>query len=370
MSIRGFVLGMAVVVITATAGCAGADPAPAEDAPPPSAGVYAYGTVTFGESALDTESELLVMDGTKKIGSSGPLLLGDRPVFTTDGAYVYTLPSFLDEIIVISVADGEKTSVPCTGCGDRRTECRCQVVAPVGGSRLAWLEGADNHLVRVDLAAESPTPQPTDITVPTENGFLDEKLMPNLIAGTDGAALASYPGKLPGDDLLPAYLVPLEGTPRRLDTGRPDSIDEAIFSSDGTRIAVTGNQEYACSTVTVVDVASGKGATAPVSAKPGTTCEQKDVYVESLWWDLDGTLNVVFEVDRENSTADNSQRRLTDGAWVDAGTGQDNEVRQLSAGTATIQGQAPATLYLETDDDRTEIDTDVRYLTVAPKSQP
>lgn len=370
MSKRWFMAAIALVL----AGCAGEAPAPAE--PPASAGVYAYLTVEFGESVQDTESRMHVMDGTEEIGRSEPLLLGDRPLFTADGRYAFVLPAFLDEIVVVSVDSGETTSVPCEGCGDRQTECHCQIVAPIGGSEIAWLAGPDNRLARVDLAAKSPTPRQTDITLPAQDGFLDEKRIPNLIAGTDGAALASYPGVLPGDDLQPAYLVPLDGAPRQLAPDRPDSIDEAVFSPDGSQVAVTGNQEYACATVTVVDVASGKGETAPVSAEPGTTCERHDVYIESLWWDQDGSLNVVFEVDDEytttentttdNTAPDNGQRRLEGGRWVEAGPEPGSEVRQLSAGTATIEGDAPGTLYVEADGERTEIDTDVRYLTAAP----
>ncbi|MBB4908818.1 hypothetical protein [Actinophytocola algeriensis] len=309
---------------------------------------------------------MLVMDGTEEIGRSGPLLLADRPVFTTDGRYAFTIPSFLDEIIVVSVDSGETTSVPCEGCGDRQSACHCQIVVPIGGSQIAWLAGPDNHLVRTDLAAESPAPRRTDITLPTEDGFLDEKLVPNLIAGTDGAALASYPGVLPGDDLLPPYLVTIDGKPRRLAPDRPDSIDEAVFSPDGTQVALTGNQESTCATVTVTDVASGKGETAPVNAEPGTTCDGHDVYIESLWWDRDGTLNTTFEVDDANTTAEKGQRRLEGGRWVAAGTGPAGEVRQLSAGTATIEGDAPGTLYVETDGERADIDTHVRYVTAAP----
>jgi hypothetical protein len=371
LSIRGFTHGMvAAATAVAVAGCAGEDPATSEDAAKSSAlasaGVYAYLTVEFGESWQDTESQMFVMNGTEEIGRSDPLLLAERPQFTADGRYAFTLPAFLDEIIVIAVDSGRTTSVPCEGCGDRQTDCHCQIVAPIGGSQIAWLAGPDNHLVRVDLAARTPTPQPTAITLPTEDGFLDEKRLPNLIAGTDGAALASYPGVLPGDDLLPAYLVTLDNPPRRLDPGRPDSTDEATFSPDATRVALTGNQENACATVTVVDVASGTGETAPVSAEPGTTCANHDVYIESLWWDQDGSLNLTFEPDDQNTTVKAGQRQLEGGRWVETHTGPASEVRQLSAGTATIQGDAPGTLHIEADGERAEVDTDVRYLTTAP----
>jgi hypothetical protein len=364
MTKRGLTIVAALAV--ALAGCTAEGAGPAEDAPVPSAGVYAYLTIEFGASWQETESELLVMDGTEKVGTSGPLLLADRPQFTTDGKYVFALPSLVDGITVISVESGETTTVPCEGCGDRQTECLCQFLAPIGGSEIAWLAGTDNHLVRVDLSAASPTPRPTTLTVPSADGFLDEVRVPNLIAGTDGAALASYRGILPGDDILQPWLLPLDGQPRQLPTGRADSTDEAVFSPDGTQVALTGGQEYTCASVTVADVATGAGQTAPVSAEPGTSCAEHDVYVESLWWDGDGPLNVVFEVPEENTTADNSQRRLEGGRWVDAGHGADKEVRQLSDGTATIDGEAPATLHIERDGERTKVDTDVRYLTAAP----
>jgi hypothetical protein len=131
-------------------------------------------------------------------------------------------------------------------------------------------------------------------------------------------------------------------------------------------MALTGNQEHACATVTVVDVTSGKSETAPVSAKPGTTCHNHDVYIDSLWWDQDGTLNVTFQADDENTTAKDGQRRLEGGHWEDVSTAQTGEVRQLSAGTATIQGHVPGTLFVKSNGERTKIDTDVRYLTAAP----
>ncbi|MGK5531263.1 hypothetical protein [Streptomyces sp. URMC 129] len=373
VSVRGFARGVVVAgIAVALSGCSGTAPpgdgaAPESPAAPPSsAGVYAYLRVEFGDDWAETASELVVMDGAEEIGRSEPLFLATRPVFTADGRYAFTMPSLLDEIVVVSADSGETRSVPCEGCGDRQADCDCQFVAPIGGSRIAWLDG-DHRLVVTDLADASPAPRQTDITLRTEDGFLDERVSPSLIAGTDGAALAAYPhGSLPGDDLMPAYLVTLDGEPRRLETGRPDSIEEAAFSPDGTRVALTGSQEYACATVTVVDVASGRGETAPVSAEPGTTCDAKDVYIDSLWWDRDGGLNVTCEADDENATAADGQRRLEGGRWVDAGTAPAGEVRRLDDGTATIEGDGPGTLVVESDGERAEIDTDVRYVTAAP----
>jgi hypothetical protein len=218
-----------------------------------------------------------------------------------------------------------------------------------------------------DLADASPTPRQTDITLPTKDGFLDSRVKPHLIAGTDGAALASYPEAYATVNVVQQmYLVTPDGEPRRLDPDRPDSIDEAVFSPDGTQVALTGDQKETCTTVTVVDLTSGESETAPVSAEPGTTCDGIDVYIDSLWWDRNGSLNVTVQADDENTTAEDGQRRLEDGRWVDAGTAPAGEVRQLSAGTATIQGDESGTLFIGNDGERAQIDTDVRYLTAAP----
>lgn len=365
MSMRWFGVVVAATAV-ALAGCTGSGSAPSADASksPASAGVYAYLTVEFGDSWMETKSEMVVMDGAKEIGRSGPLFLTERPVFTTDGRYAFTMPTLGDKIIGVSADGGETKSVPCEGCGDRQSDCHCRIVAPIGGSQIAWLDG-DNHMVVADLAAESPTPRRTDVTLPTVDGFLDKRVSPKLIAGTGGAALAAYPSEsMSGDAVQPAYLVTLDDPPRRLDPGRPDSIDEAVFSPDGTRVALTGNQEFICATVTVVDVKSGKGETARVSAAQGAKCDNHDVYIDSMWWDRDGTLNVTFDADDKNTAAKGGQSRLEGGRWVESGTGPDTEKRRLSAGTATIQSDR--TLSVERDGERIEIDTDVRYLTAAP----
>ncbi|UCM88105.1 hypothetical protein [Streptomyces marincola] len=375
---RTFVVGVLVAALAAaSAGCSGDGDAPSgsgspspSPAPPPSAGGYAYVKVEFGQSWTDTRSQLIVMDGGEEIGRSDPLFLAGRPLFTSDGRHAFVLPSLLDEIVVISADTGETRSVPCEGCEARQTECHCQVVAPIGGSRIAWLDG-ENRLVVTDLADAAPTPRPTDVTLPEQDGFLDERVVPNLIAGTEGAALAAYPhGSLPGDDLMPAFLVTPDDEPRRLDPRRPDAIEEAAFSPDGTRVALTGSQEYACTTVTVVDVASGRGETAPVLAAPGTECEGVDAYIDSMWWDPDGSLHVSYEIDegdtwsQESTAPEQYQRRLHEGRWVDADVGRATEQRQLSAGTATIRGDG--TLLVGSGGRQTEIDTDVRYLIAAP----
>ncbi|QDL68148.1 hypothetical protein DNK48_00810 [Streptomyces malaysiensis subsp. malaysiensis] len=374
MPMRRVMLGVVVVAMTAVlAGCSGggstgdASPSKSPTSPLASAGVFAYLKVQIGEDWRQTKSQMVVMDGNKKVGHSAPLLLADRPIFTADGRYALTMPSFLDEVVAVSVANSKTKSVPCEGCGDRKSECQCQIVAPIGGSRIAWLDG-NHHLVITDLADASPRPRRTDVTLPTQDGFLEQRVSPQLIAGTDGAALAAYPetSKTGFDVIKQAYLVTPDGKPRRLRPDRQDSIDEAVFSPDGTQVALTGNQEDACATVTVADVASGKGKTAPVSAKPGATCDNKDVYIDSLWWDRDTTLNVTFQADHENTTAKDGQRRFEGGRWVDAGVPQTGEVRQLNAGTATIQGHAPGTLFIRSDGERAKIDTDVRYVTAAP----
>lgn len=373
MGIRRGALGLvmvlavaAAVIAVAVAGSSGDGSTPSAKAPESTvaAGVYAYMRIEFADDWTQTQGELVVMDGTERIGSAPFGLLGTRPEFTADGRYAFTL-LLGDDLAVVSARNGKARTVTCEGCSDRQLKCQCQLVVPIGASRVAWLDGA-HHLVVMDLSAAAPTPRRTDTTVPVEDGFLDERISPNLIAGTDGTALAAYPhGSLPGDDLLPAYLVTPDGKPRRLRPGRPDSIEEAAFSADGTHLALTGNQEYACASVTVVDVASGKGKTAPVSAQPGVKCKEHDVYVDSLWWDRDGSLNADVQADDDHPTAEDGQRRLEDGRWVAASTGPAVTEHHLDAGAKAVRDDW--TLYVTVDAKRTKIDTKVRYVTVAPR---
>lgn len=354
----------AVVALVVVTGSSGDGKESGDDAKAsPSAGVYAYMTVDIGESLVQTTSEMTVADGTERIGRTPIPFPGTSPLFTTDGRYAFTLTPD-DEIIVISVKNGKVTTVPCDGCGDRNLECQCQTVVPFGGSQVAWL-GRGNRLTTVDLAATPREPRTPDVTVPVADGFLDEKIKPNLIAGTDGTALAAYPpGGLPGDDVLPAYLVTAEGAPRRFDPDRPDAIEQAAFSPDGTKVALAGTQEYVCATVTVADIASGKGETAPVHAGPGTKCKETDVYVDSLWWEDDDSPHVYFQASDDYPGAKDGQRRLDGGTWVAPGGPAAGETHRLRGGATVTRDDWK--LYVRDDGDRTRIDGDVRHVTVAP----
>jgi hypothetical protein len=325
-----FVAGVTVMVaVLAVASGPRSDTAEPELGGP--ANVYAYLKVeNSGDSWATMESRLVLMDGTEYIGGED-LLLGDDPLFTLDGAYVFSRVPLLDEIVAISVADGESFTVPCEGCDDLMTECFCQGVVPVGGSRIAWLD-AERRLVLVDLAAESPAPQQTGVVVPTAEGMFDPEL-PALVAGADGLALAAYPGELYGSP-TPIYMVPLEGEPRKLDGVRPDSVRAAAFSADGAQVALVGTDDSTCTTITVLEVASGQGTTAPVVAEPGAACNGQDVYVNSIWWDPDGVLNAYCAPDyyAADGTAE-LQRRFEGGAWV-AAHDDDLEQHLLDSGAS------------------------------------
>jgi hypothetical protein len=148
-----------------------------------------------------------------------------------------------------------------------------------------------------------------------ETDFVDEVIHPQLIAGTDGLAVASYPGES-FDAAAPIFLVPLEGEPRRIDAIRPDSVDQAAISPDRSQVALTGSREFACATVTLVHLASDTGETTPVQAQPGTTCEREDAYISALWWDADGSLYVEFESADEVIDLDVRRRFEDGGGWM------------------------------------------------------
>lgn len=326
--------------------------------------VYAYIRIDFGQTIYDSTSRLVLMDGEEFIGAE-TFVLAQDPVFTLDGEFVFVRASFLNEITAISVSTGETVTVPCEGCDDHFLECHCQAVVPVGGSMIAWLNASD-RLVYADLAADPPTVHETSTVLPTEVRWGDEVIHPQLIAGTDGLAVASYPGES-FDASAPIHLVPLEGEPTRLDAIRPDSVDQAAFSPDGAQVALTGDREFTCTTVTVVDIASGAGETTPVSADPGTTCERQDQIITAMWWDTEGLLNVIFESSEDDVDAP-VHRRLEDGLWVDAET---TDTYPLNADTALqirdLDDEVNhSILELVTNGEPQRIDYNVSAVTLAP----
>ena len=355
------VLGLFALVTACTPGGGDAGEGDGDPAVPES--VYAYLTFEAGQSVLDTHGTFALMDGTRTIASTD-VFLTNPPVFTTDGRFVYVASSTDQTVTVIATDTGAITTVDCEGCGDVEDKCLCQEVVPFGGSTIAWLDG-EHRLTVVDLAASPPAPTHTETTVPEIDGFLDEKIAPALFAGTDGAALATYPSGLPGDDIPPVYLLTPDAEPRRLDTGRKDATDLAAFSPDGTKVALAGTQEYTCGTVTVVDVASGEGTDSTVKAEPGATCEQPDVYPADLWWDHDGVLNLYFQSPKE-ATVDpdtHAHRRLEGERWVQVGAVNTRTVRLPSGATAFND---LFTLYFEYDGERTVVSEDVTRVTAAP----
>ncbi|MDX3227421.1 hypothetical protein [Streptomyces sp. ME19-01-6] len=293
--------------------------------------VYAYMKVDFGQDWTQTRSELVAMNGTKRIGRASFGWIGTHPAFTTDGRYVFTTIS--DRVLAISATTGKVTKVPCAGCQDRSLKCQCQTVVPVGAAKVAWLDKG-NHLVIADLAAKAPTPRRTATTVPTWRNMWDEAA-PQLLAGTDGAVLAAYTDSL-STKTGPVYLVTLDGGPRRLAPHRPDSVESAQFSPDGTQVALAGDEAESCATVTVVNVRSGEGRTRPVKAAEGAKCHARDGYVGEMWWDPDGALNVYFQPAEKEETMNGVQRRLAGDRWVAANAAPASQAHRLAAGATAV----------------------------------
>ena len=351
----------AALVVGCGPGPTGAD-APEQQAPPR---VYAYTTIHFGQTIVETTSDLVLMDGTKELGRA-PRGLGTDPAFTTDGRYAFSLAG--DDIMAISVATGEVTSVPCEGCFDRHLECQCQTVVPFGAATVAWLDSA-NRLVRADLAAREPVGEPTATTAPTWPNDWDERVTPQLLAGTEDAVVVGYPRSLstkPG----PLYLAGPDGAPRPLTTDRTGAVESAEFSPDGTELALWDAPESnECATVTMVDVATGAAKTGPVATT--TPCTARDGFVGELWWDHDGTLNVYFQPDGRNTIIDATQRTRTGDTWRAADVEKATQHHRPAEDTTVVLSQPGVrdkdTLYLEVDGKRTRIEREVNRVVTAPR---
>lgn len=366
--LRVAVVGVVGVVGAVVVGC-GAAPAgeetPERPAPPR---VYAYTTIHFGQSILETTSDLVLVNGTEEVGRAA-LGLGTEPAFTTDGRYAFSLAG--DEVMAISVETGKVTSVPCAGCFDRFLECQCQTVVPFGAGTVAWLDSA-NRLVRADLAARQPAAEPTATTAPTWPNDWDEQVVPQLLAGAEDTVLVGYPRSLstkPG----PLYLAGPDGRVQPLTTDRPGPVEEAEFSPDGAELALWGAPEAdGCATVTLVEIAAGAAGaakTSPVAAS--APCAARDGYVGELWWDHDGTLNVYFQPDGSDTLVGATQRTLAGDTWVAADVDKATQEHRLAQDTTVVLSNPGVrdkdVLSLEVDGKRTTVEREVNRVVLAPR---
>ncbi|TDP90003.1 hypothetical protein EV186_111129 [Labedaea rhizosphaerae] len=320
-------MGAVVAVAAVVVGCGPEVAAPA--AKPVPQRIFAYRTVHFGQSVVDSTGDMVLMNGTRQVGRTQIGVIATDPAFTTDGRYVFDLVG--DTITAIAAATGKITQVPCDGCGDRSLKCLCQAVVPIGAATVAWV-GKDEHLMSLDLAAPGP-PKKSAKALPTWKNTWDTA-KPHLLAGTDGAVLAAFPDTL-SFDTGPAYLVTPDGTARKLAPGRTDAIRDAAFSPDGKTVALSGDDDETCATVTTVDVKSGKGRTAPVHTPPGKRCKVRDGYVGDMWWAADGSLNVYYQA-KDNDLLDADQYRLTGGRWALAGAARVSQTYPLPGGATAI----------------------------------
>ena len=315
-----------VAVAAAVVACGPDEAVPA--AKPEPARVFAYRTVHFGQSVLDSTGDMVLMNGTRQVGRTQIGVIATDPAFTADGRYVFSLVG--DTITALSTT-GRLTQTPCDGCGDRFLKCQCQTVVPIGAATVAWV-GSDDHLMSVDLAAPG-APRKSAKALPTWKNTWDTA-KPHLLAGTDGAVLAAFPDTL-SYDTGPAYLVTPDGAARKLAPGRTDAIRDAAFSPDGATVALAGDDDEACATVTTVDVKSGKGKTAPVHTPPGKRCKTRDGYVGRLWWAKDGSLNVYYQA-KDNDLLDADQYELIGERWALAGAARVTQSYPLPGGATAV----------------------------------
>ncbi|THV42229.1 hypothetical protein [Glycomyces buryatensis] len=354
-------LAVVVSVIVVVVRSSGDGPADAESSERSS--VYAYRRAEVnGSSPTGIGTRLVLMDGDDFIGSEafpGATALQ----FTVDGAYVFTRALGLDEIAAISVSTGEVVTVPCQGCDEHFEECSCPGVVPVGGSRIAWV-GPDGRLVYADFAAEEPSPQVTETVLPTEESYRDDLEHPYLVGGTDSIAVTAYPsGYFPLTS--PLFLVPTEGEPQRIEVDGRLNITGAAFSPDGAQLAIVGFRS-GCPTVTVVDMDSGVAGEA---TRVTDSCNWRDISLDRVWWDTDGTLNAYYLHEDEPVGV---HRQLVEGEWVDAAEPGNVQTFQFSGDTALtitqLDEEAHANLLeLVVGGEPERIDHNVHAVTVAPE---
>ncbi|MFC7614284.1 hypothetical protein ACFQV2_12850 [Actinokineospora soli] len=185
------------------------------------------------------------------------------PAFTTDGRFAFAAGA--TGVAVVEVETGSVRKVACGGC---------DVAAPVGDSRIAWL--AAGRIMVLDAETTDPQPGPTVRFEPSVPSFSGP---PRLVAGAPGrvvVAAADGVSAYGGPEEL--IVVDLAGGQRSMGIIDGNTrIGTVVVSPDGSRLAYDAAWHVgACEEqghIAIVDLASGEQRTTaeigPRTSRPG-----------------------------------------------------------------------------------------------------
>ncbi|MFJ7218888.1 hypothetical protein [Amycolatopsis sp. NPDC098790] len=310
--------------------------------------------------AFLTASRLEVVRGTTVVAQAAGEFTSTYTLhYSADGLFAFAVTAA--GITTIDVRSGATRVVPCGSCQD---------AVPVGKSTVSWLAG--NVMTTLDLADARAKPTAGVTLLPDRKVDEASQVLPlRILAGKDGNILVSAPDGVSayggGNENL--YLVRTGGkvTPLGIAEGNV-AIYGATFSPDGRSVAyVAAGHASACQTrasVVLLDPATGTQKDTPSVGDPN----DDGAGVSDLWYDKDGTLNMVYSSWRcdssggpQTTTLPESHWQLRNAKWTQRETGS---ARQVAPGFRAILGNPDPTtytrtLYSEVNGTRTKISDNV-----------
>lgn len=326
-----------------------------------------------------TDTELALGEGEAVIArASGRIAEFASPKFTLDGrfAFVTTVPSPDGAPQGDSDGSVKKNAVLFIDSLSRKSstiECDCLDAAPIGGSRIAWLDESGSYF-EVDLAGEAaskrispfPLPQPSVPDIPfgapsIRAHVADRTVFTLFWDGTRSEQL---------------FIRHADGTTKAPEVyGRKFLFVAASEKSalGGPMLAVTGGGSIGACHTSAGDVSLIDPATGAVQATDFPQEVSSDLggsLAHDLWWGADGQLYVTVETwscnddDKKWQEVPPSLWRLNGATWERVVEAPMTSARQLSStSTAMVAGES---LFIVTSDAIKEIARGVRMLTVPP----
>jgi hypothetical protein len=317
--------------------------------------------------AFMAANRLAVVRGTKVIAqTTGEFYSTYNFRYTPDGHFVFALTTA--GITTIDARSGAVRAVPCGNCGD---------VVAAGGSVISWMAG---HVVTtLDLGDPKAKPVAGVTVLPDRQVDEGQEILPlRIVAAKDGNSLISAPDGVSayGGGAENLYLARADGQVVSIGTAEGNvAVGEAVFSPDGRFVAYRAAAHAgACETVSSVVVINL--ATHAQNATPSMGADLNDggAAVDDLWYDKDGTLNMIYNSWRCGASGGpqtsvdipDSHWQLRDSRWAQRDAGYS---RQVGPGFRAILGSPDSQtgnreLFSEVNGTRTKIADDVTTIAV------
>jgi len=309
--------------------------------------------------AFLTANRLGVVRGTKVVAETAGEFTYANPRYSTDGLFVFAVTPA--GIATIDVRSSATKVVPCGSCQDAIAQ---------GGSVISWLAG--NVVTTLDLAKAGAKATSGVTVLPDRKVDEASQILPlRILAGKDGNTLVAAPDGVSayggGNEIL--YLVQRGGQVTQLGVAEGNvAISGMTFSPDGRSAAyISAGHAGACytrSSVVLINLATKAQKETPTVGDPNDDGSG----VRDLWYDKDGTLNMIYTSWRCDSsggpqtvTLPESHWQLGNSQWTRRDVGY---ARQISPGFRAILGNPDpqaftSELYSEVNGTRAKITDNV-----------